>query len=302
MVRRAFVSALQAGAFKAHRQSLTTVEWNTASRCEAPKVIELFARPGRRVLAGREVGKLEDGTPLTTGGVFKERERGVALTVRLSVRCRQCRRCLNQRRMIWQERAKTEIAMSSRTWFGTLTFAPSERAKLIARAFQSCQRSGSDWHNSSEKVRWKFLVEAGNAELTKFLKRLRKASKATLRYVAVAEPHKDGLPHFHLLLHERWADQPVPKALLEQKWAEIGFSAWRLVRDDLRANAAGYVTKYISKVLGARVRASKDYGNAALAQAPLIEGEREHLTTPFLWGGRRGGAKPPPLTRKGGSA
>src|SRR3546814_2282418 len=48
-----------------------------------------------------------------------------------------------------------------------------------------------------------------------------------LRYLLVVEPHDDGFPHFHILMHEQ--DSPVRKALLEEQWRS-GFSHWRLDR------------------------------------------------------------------------
>jgi len=60
----------------------------------------------------------------------------------------------------------------------------------------------------------------------------------------------------HILLHE-FAGQPVLKKTLDQSWNH-GFSQWRLTRD---LQAAWYVSKYISKAMDVRTRASIGYGS-----------------------------------------
>jgi hypothetical protein len=95
-------------------------------------------------------------------------------------------------------------------------------------------------------------------ELTKYLKRVRKESGAKFRFLLVAEAHKSGLPHYHLLLHEHDQFRPVRKSVLEAQWKAYGFSKWRLIEDE---RAARYVCKYLSKDAIARVRASIRYGS-----------------------------------------
>jgi hypothetical protein len=70
----------------------------------------------------------------------------------------------------------------------------------------------------------------------------------------VAERHKTGAPHLHVLVHEV---SPVPV-----RWADLsgcwhwGFSKW----NPADAKAVGYVVKYLTKQVDARVRASLRYG------------------------------------------
>ena len=70
----------------------------------------------------------------------------------------------------------------------------------------------------------------------------------------VAEAHKDGYPHIHLLVHEVF--QPIPKREIERQWP-YGFTKVKLVQDQAAAN---YVAKYLAKDMRTRVRASQHYG------------------------------------------
>lgn len=95
-------------------------------------------------------------------------------------------------------------------------------------------------------------------EFTLFFKRLRKVTGAKIRYLLVAEQHKDGWPHYHALLHEKGV--AVTKRQLEHEW-RLGFTQFKLVPLD-DPHVAGYVTKYIAKQALARIRASLRYGTS----------------------------------------
>jgi hypothetical protein len=108
----------------------------------------------------------------------------------------------------------------------------------------------------SDSELFKAIVQEASPDITNWLKRIRKNSGATLRYLLVCEAHKSGLPHWHVLIHEYQGK--VVKAKLEAAWRN-GFSHFRLVpTTDIRT--AWYVTKYLSKSALARVRASQHYG------------------------------------------
>lgn len=155
---------------------------------------------------------------------------------------------------MWRFRARSETRLAVRTWFGTLTFSPDERYRLLAKASQSARRKGLDFDALDRKRRFEFYANASGALVTKWLKRVRKQSGVSLRYLLVAEEHKSGDPHYHVLIHE--SGQPVRKVVLKSQWSH-GFSKWKLVED---LATADYVCKYISKSLYARVRASMRYG------------------------------------------
>src|SRR5205814_1472707 len=82
-------------------------------------------------------------------------------------------------------------------------------------------------------------------------------SAARFRYLLIAEAHKSGVPHFHMLLHEPDVANTVRHATLRDQW-RYGFTNFKLVSDP---RAAGYIAKYLAKDALARVRASKDYGS-----------------------------------------
>ena len=124
------------------------------------------------------------------------------------------------------------------------------RQRLVARAV--------DFDLLSISQQFQARHQAIGPELTLFLKRVRKESAAKLRYCLVAEAHKSGLPHYHLVVHET-GGQPVRHKTLQGQW-KLGFSNWKLVDINDSGKTAAYVAKYLSKSALARVRASKHYG------------------------------------------
>lgn len=116
-------------------------------------------------------------------------------------------------------------------------------------------------------------------EVTRWLKRVRKRcceewqaqglelSGGEIRYFLVVERHVSGEPHWHVLLHETselkpirndWLckpprDKPAPQT--DARW-HLGFSNFKLIG----LERATYPTKYLTKSLLARVRASLRYG------------------------------------------
>jgi len=91
-------------------------------------------------------------------------------------------------------------------------------------------------------------------QMTLYWKRLRKA-KHRFRYMMAAEAHQSGYPHIHALVHE--VSAPIPKRILQEEWP-FGFTHCKLVRNGPKA--AWYVSKYLSKDMRTRVRASQHYG------------------------------------------
>lgn len=220
---------------------IVSYAWDVSGRCENPKGLELVSRPPAGADGNIEVPR--DGGPLI---------------LRMEVACRRCRPCLWERSRKWRDRAVREIAASPRSWFGTLTLSHDEQFRALSRARKAASISAAgDFDTWSEPDRFKGHVKAISPELTLWLKRVRKQSAAPLRYLLVAEAHKSGLPHFHVLVHETSLDNVVRKRVLETQW-KLGYSHWRIVKDK---SAAKYITKYLAKTMLARVRASKYYGS-----------------------------------------
>lgn len=171
------------------------------------------------------------------------------------VRCRKCPECLRHKRAVWSARAAHEIGAHPRTWMVTLTCSAPAHFRLVEQARSNARKRGftpEHWGPSEEFAeRWRQL----GIEVTKWLKRLR-SSGGAFTYLLVVEAHKSGLPHVHLLIHER---SNVTYRLLTTSW-KLGFSHAKLVEG---TSAARYVTKYLVKSVLARVRASQHYGQTA---------------------------------------
>ena len=193
-------------------------------------------------------------------GLRIERDREVFIT--LKARCRKCEVCMEHRGRLWAARACDEVRMSRRTWFGTLTLNADEQFRFLTIARRlTLRRQCEDFDELSDDQRFLLLVKAITPEVQKYLKRIRKASGARLRYLLVAEAHKSGNPHFHMLVHE--VDTPVTKRVLDHHW-KSGFTQWRLLPPG-EVGGAFYACKYLAKSMLGRVKASKGYGTTRVA-------------------------------------
>lgn len=186
-------------------------------------------------------------------------EKPKVMTAWVRTRCRKCEECLKHRRRLWTARAMAETGNALRTWFGTMTVSPERRFQAMMLAERDLANALNprrlDQLSSIEQLRE--LTAHLAPEVTRFLKRVRQQSKASLRYLLVVEPHKDGFPHFHMVLHET-SLTPVSKRTLEDQW-RYGFSSWRLVPAGEMRQVI-YVCKYLTKSAQTRVRASRHYG------------------------------------------
>lgn len=200
--------------------------------------------------------------------------------------------------MEWADRTKVEYQQAPRTWFGTLTLRPAAHVTMLSRArvhharnWSSDPETGEITHDDFEcldvATQMRLHHDQAGIEITKYLKRLRKAG-CQFRYLLVMEPHEgtrrqshhvgkgqnEGMPHYHILIHEADLENPIPKSLLEAQWS-LGHSQFRLVHD---IRQAVYVTKYLSKSAVARVRASARYG-VTMAKPSQPEGLLNATTT-----------------------
>lgn len=226
------------------RIGVTSAEVDLAGNCHSPVTVEYVGRRERFMLKMHEVSpRFND--PLTWESV----------SVIMHCKCRQCEACLKKKRIHWYHRAKFEMSVAPRTWFGTLTYAPEEILRRQILAERKVQASGGDWARLDAEERFKTLLGICSNDVSLALKRLRKASPGLLRHLTVSERHKSGNPHFHILIHERSLNATT-HARLKACWT-AGFSDFKLANSE----AAGYVAKYISKDVTARVRASLHYGS-----------------------------------------
>lgn len=214
------------------------VEWDIAGNCTAPVLVEITGRPegnGPRLITRSNPSRFMD----------------------IHVACRKCDNCLRRRAAMWRYRAVAEWRMAPRTWLATYTLRPESYVHLLSRARVRMAKAGTDYESMTVHDRFLEVEKEGFHELQLWLKRLRK-SGVMLRYLAITESHKSGVPHWHMLIHERDPDKPVRHKDLAGSWP-LGFDDYRLVAN---ARAAGYVAKYLNKSVSARVRASQRYGQA----------------------------------------
>lgn len=221
-----------------------TVLWKTAPKCVSPVTVELH---GRRELMNERYAVV-DTSKGDTRPNFLEME----------VPCRRCTACLRQRAATWRYRAFAEYRAASRTWLATLTLSPRAVIVLLSRVRVKHRKGAIDFEALSDEDQFLALANEGFVEIQKWIKRLRKNNDAPFRYLIVTEAHKSGVPHWHLLIHEQDPDRPLRHKTLKGSWPE-GFDSYKLIEN---VSAAGYVTKYLSKSLAARVRASLGYGSS----------------------------------------
>lgn len=250
--------ALRAGA---ERAGPITVSWSLVGQtgCHSPHVTEVRARPSRT----------NDDKWIVVG-----RGRAAPVYVYIETPCRRCEACLRHRARLWTARGLSEGRAASRTWLGTLTLSPD--AQYVALAAARSAYKGGDFDELPPDHQLRLRDRQIAPEIQKFLKRVRAQSRAPLRYLCVCEAHQSGAPHYHVLVHEGHPDHPVRKAILKSQW-RLGFSDWRLVADDAQI---AYTCKYIAKSMGARVRASIDYGSPPVVIAPGQIGGVKNLTPP----------------------
>jgi len=226
---------------KADRHSLSSTSVDFSRKCSKPVLVELKGMPCPLLQSKRaEVFSWWDinmGTP-----VFPLVDARVGRSkhwIDMLVPCRKCEACLKARGRLWSERAFHEVRGSTRTWFCTYTLNPSWRVRAEIEASTS---EPEDLYRVVSK--W----------FTLYLKRLRKESGVSFRYLLVVELHKDGFPHLHALVHEIGGQQ-ITKRQLQGQWP-YGYTSVKLANP----TSARYVTKYISKQAIARIRASLGYG------------------------------------------
>ena len=228
-------------------------EWDISGSCLSPQTRELHSRP--LIMAGREY--------------LSQRGGQTPLTLILHTRCRKCATCLRLRSNEWRWRATSEMGEAARTWFGTLTLRPEAHHQMLCQARARLWSGGTDFDALSPAEQFAERMTEVGREVTRYLKRVRKESGARVRYLLVAERHKSGQPHLHIMVHEADQERPVRYATLANQW-KLGFVHFKLAQN---TKTAAYVCKYIAKALLARVRASLRYGLADVRRFSRVSRE-----------------------------
>lgn len=243
---RALDLARKALANGGQRLSITRVKWDISGDCELPYTREVCGRPTER---GRRSYVWNDGMP-------------IPYEVELHTRCHKCRTCLKARASLWRMRGEAEFDLATRAWFGTLTFRPERRYYYETKARYRASKSSVDFDALDPEKKFGRVHDEAKRAVTLWLKRVRFESGARIRYLLVAEAHKDGFPHFHILVFEHGVE--VPYRLLTRQWTE-GFSKFNLAEDK---KAVAYCCKYLTKSQLAKVRASVRFGAATSLGTP----------------------------------
>lgn len=238
-------------------QTGLTLDWDISGGCLAPVGVTHVAAHA----------KLSLQTQLQVTGVAPADARAYAekhanrvsndnpqMYVNMSVPCRKCKPCLKARARLWTNRARIETKVALRTWFCTFTLRPTAHHTYLMRARQKYSPMG-DFEILEPLEQFTRIHNEIGKDFTKYFKRLRKHQdkEGGLRYLLVCEAHKSGLPHYHALIHEY--GPAIGKRIIQGNW-QAGFSSAKLADE----KSAFYVTKYLSKDILARVRASKKYG------------------------------------------
>lgn len=236
--------ALQHGA--THVYGANAIEWDVKAYCETPVNRTLHCRDYKRGAVRKYKWSVNPGS----------------LTLHLQgLPCRKCKKCLYVKQSEWTDRILREMAMTDRNWFVTLTLNPETHHRTFMEALADRNERGwrdTDFDHASDE--WKLRCEGVSKLLTDYLKRVRKPlageTPVSFRYVAVTEPHKNGLPHLHLIMSERAGNLTYRRIC--DRWTRNGFADASLVRDPVGAGA--YVAKYITKNSQTRIRASLRFG------------------------------------------
>jgi hypothetical protein len=183
----------------------------------------------------------------------------------------------------------SETATAARTWFVTLTLNPDEHSRAHYAACLRLARQARDFETLDAAEQFRERHNSISPWLTLWMKRVRKEAAtdhrqaarkaegcpatrgarcachpladfaAPFKYCLVAEAHKTGLPHYHLLISENDESRPLRSRHLKNQWRH-GFSNVKLVAQEDRKRTVSYVCKYLTKSALARVRASVGYG------------------------------------------
>lgn len=170
------------------------------------------------------------------------------------------------RQWLWRKRAAREQVKANATWFVTLTFGRNARARILADA-----ASRDDGASQADR-----LTRAAGWFVGNYCKRLRK-SGFKVRYVWIAEPHANGFPHFHGLIHDQTGtlSEAQRAAIVSEKLGPLE-AAWSagsqvMVHPVRDGGAIFYITKYIAKGRFGRIRASASYGGEASLNEPRFD-------------------------------
>lgn len=243
---------------------LSETFWDVSGRCERPARVTVEGRKYQGYNYSPEFGAYY----ARVGDINVVSDVGHGHATHMEVRCGRCAPCLAARRHQWVERARTECARATRTWFVTLTASATTQLRWSADAAARLRAGGTDPTTLNESEWYRELTKQAGRDLQLYLKRVRKKSGSGLRILFVFERHEGGgphagLPHIHGLVHETPL-VTVKYRTLRSEWPH-GYSTQKLLTDgdESETKVASYISKclsYLTKSTDVRIRASRHYG------------------------------------------
>lgn len=260
-VLRLAKNALAAGG---ERKGPITIEWDITgnTRCQRPYTTEIGARPSRA--NGQKMVIVKPGSK-------------APVYVHLTTPCRLCEACLLHRMRLWRMRALAEARAASRIWMGTLTLSPEQQFLALSRARRECREREVVFDELPAHQQLRLRDRQIAPDIQRYLKRVRAQAGGPMRYLCICEAHRSGAPHYHLLVFEGSVDYPIKHKVLKAQW-RLGFSDFKLVKD--KGPQVAYVCKYVAKSMGARVRASIDFGKPPVVVGPNYRRGSVNILTP----------------------
>ena len=241
-LERVFADAMMSETFE--RLGSRRGIWDVSRDCDDPVPVVLHSRQTEKIDFRK--------------GASNPVRPGIEIT--LLTACRKCRVCMAKRTKLWTWRAREELTVAPRTWFGTYTVEPAKHYWIDELA---ATKTGNFW-KLPEAKKFELRTRVLGREATLYLKRIRKELGGQFRYLLVSEMHDSvntdpimiGRPHLHMCLPEVHGQPTFRKRDLQKQWP-LGFSNLKITE----TGAEWYIAKYLAKALDARVRASKEYGN-----------------------------------------
>ena len=172
--------------------STSSWEWDCSGGCENPVYMELEGRWDVPVNMPDEYRDVPEMEILWHEGKFYFRDvwkRKLPLALQMQMPCRKCGPCLKRRAHHWRMRAENETRSAAVTWFGTMTCTPHHHAMASYAAERRLKSRGIPFSELSAEQQFLASVRELNLEITKYLKRVRKETGASLRYICVVEAH-----------------------------------------------------------------------------------------------------------------
>ena len=143
--QRNTISNLMDAGVSVERKTAASFAFDAAGKCHSPVYVETQGRPsGAFGIIPVEFSNDRSRFWSERDVIVDSPQALAPLYLDGRVPCRKCPACLKQRANHWRRRATTEIHVSMRTWFATLTLAPDRAHYFLERARERRWLAGVD--------------------------------------------------------------------------------------------------------------------------------------------------------------